>query len=408
MFGQLNGRRVAAVAGAAAGLLVIAACGSSSSGGSASASSGGDYVIGNVGTFSGAYASSNIGAKDGLDAWVKSVNASGGVNGHQVKLIQKDDQLDAALALREVKELVTQDHVMAIVGASSIVEDAWAPYLASGKVPVIGDDLAKDVMEKYKNFFPEGATQTTGYFFGLPKVAALTGATRFGAIYCAESTACSQIATSQKGQAGAAGVSYVFSAAAKAAAPDYTAQCLAAKNSGANAIALEVATQVAGRVAAACEQQGYHPQWLQAASGFSQSETSVSALDGVAGPVPVFPWFASDTPARQQFQSAMHTYEPGDFSATSNGYSGAAAAAWASGAIFEAAAKQLPSGKASGADLTTQLYNLPKNDTFGGLTPPISYSSTGGPQPAVKCFFTIQLKSGKYSTLNDGKTTCRA
>lgn len=87
---------------------------------------------------------------------------------------------------------------------------------------------------------------------------------------------------------------------------------------------------------------------------------------------------------------------------------GSSAQAWAAAEIFKAAAEKLPAGKATGADLMQALYQLPKNNTFGGLTPPISYANTGGPQPAVKCFFTIQLKDGKYSTLNGGKTTCRS
>ena len=413
-------RRVVATIGAAAIVLVAAACTStkqpsqnsdipSSAATNGPAPKGSSYLIGNVGTFSGAYASSNVGAKVAMDAWVKYVNAHGGINGRPVKLIQKDDQLNAALALSQVKQLVEQDHVMAIVGVSSIVEDSWASYIASGTTPVIGDDLAKDVMEAHKNFFPQGATRTTGYFYGMPKVAALQGKKKYGAIYCAESTACSQIVDSQKQQAEAAGVSFVWSGSAKAAATSYAAQCLAAKASGADAVGLLLNSQVAGRVAAACAQQGFHPQWLQAANGFSQQEESISALDGVVGPVPVFPWFASDTPAMKTFQDALRTYQPGALeSSNSNGYSGATAQAWAAAEIFRAAAEKLPAGHDSGVDLMAQLYKLPKDNTFGGLTPPISYANTGGPQPAVSCFFMIQLKNGKYEALNGGKTTCKS
>ena len=53
-----------------------------------------------------------------------------------------------------------------------------------------------------------------------------------------------------------------------------------------------------------------------------------------------------------------------------------------------------------------QLYKLPKGDTFGGLTPPITYSGSGGPQPPSTCFFEIQLKSGSYAALNNAKPVC--
>jgi branched-chain amino acid transport system substrate-binding protein len=107
----------------------------------------------------------------------------------------------------------------------------------------------------------------------------------------------------------------------------------------------------------------------------------------------------------QEFQAAMKTYEPKDFSATSYGYSEAAAMAWASAEIFEAAAKNLPAGDTSSADLEAQLYQLPAGDTFGGLTPPITYSSSGI-EPDNKCFFEIQLKNGTYTALNGAKAVC--
>jgi branched-chain amino acid transport system substrate-binding protein len=420
MFGQrghiTRHRRFVAPLGAAAITLLAAACASGTASTSSSSSSGASpttkatgtpYVIGNIGTYSGAYASSDTGAHDAIDAWVKYTNAHGGINNHPIKLIQFDDQLNAGLALTDVKQMVEQDHVMAIVGVSSVgAEDAWAPYVASGSTPVIGDDLAGDEMGKYKNFFPEGTAVSTGYYYALPKVADLLGNKKYGAIYCAESVACSQIATSQKQQATAAGVSFDFSESAAAAATSYTAQCLAAKSAGVTAVALLLAGQVAGEVASACEQQGFTPQWLQAANGFTQQETTISSLNGSAGPLPDFPWFSSANPAMKEFQDAMHTYEPQDFASGSYGYSEASAMAWASASIFEAVAKNLPAGQDTGADLIAQLYKLPKGDTFGGLTPPITYANTGGPQPPNKCFFDIQLKTGTYTALNDAKSVC--
>ncbi len=410
-------RRFAAVGGAAALLAVTVACGgsshtSSSTSSSAPPNSSGSpltaapYVIGNIGTYSGSFASSSIGAKDGVDAWVKYTNAHGGINGHPVKLILKDDQLNAALSITEAKQLVSQ-HVLAIVGVGSIVEDSFAPYLSTQSTAVIGDDLSKNVMGKYKNFFPQGATYVAGYYYGEPKAAALAGAKKFGSIYCAESTACSQIAKAQVGQTGSVGLSFAFKTAASSSAPSYTAQCLTAKGSGADSVALVLNEQVASRVAAACEQQGYHPLWVQGGSGFTQSETTDSALDHVVGAVPVFPWFASSNAAMNEFQSAMRQYEPQDFSSsTANGYSQATANAWASAEIFKAAAMGLTGANPTSQNLIDQLYKLPPNNTFGGLTPPISYVS-GAPQPPVNCFFAIELKSHTYSVQKNGTPVCR-
>ena len=71
------------------------------------------------------------------------------------------------------------------------------------------------------------------------------------------------------------------------------------------------------------------------------------------------------------------------------------------------AAKSLPApGTATSQEVINALRSLPPNDTFGGLTPPITYSKSG-PNPPVKCFFTIQLRNHAYTQLNGGKTSCQ-
>ncbi len=410
----------ALIGAAFAAVLALAACSSSSSSGSKPASStpsagtsasglsGTPYVIGNIGNYSGPYAPDSIGARDGLQAWQDYTNAHGGINGHPVKVIILDDQTNSSDAITDVKELVQQDHVLALVGIETVTELGWVPYMAKQDTPLIGDDLANTTTTTYPNFFAEGTTDNVGYYYALPKAAASLGDTKYAAIYCAEASECGQIAQNQKSDAGAAGVSFVFSESASAAATSYLSQCLAAKASGATAVGLLLGEAIAQEVAQACEQQGYHPQFLQAANGFTQGEKDSAALQGVIGPVPDFPWFASSTPAEQAFQGAMRQYEPQDFKSDSTyGYSEGTALAWASAEIFAAAAQSLPPpGAATGADVMKALRSLPKNDTFGGLTPPITYSSSGGANPAVSCFFMIKLAGNAYSQLNNGGTTC--
>lgn len=379
-----------------------------SSGSTSSAATKSTYVIGSISTDTGPYASSNIGGKDGLDAWVKYTNAHGGINGHPVKAVILDNQGSTSLDLTEAQQLIEQDHVIALVANISTGEEGSVQYLSQQPVAVIGDDLASDYTTTYHNFFPEGATQDVGYFYGVPKIAATEGDTKFGAMYC-DYAICSQIANAEKSDAASAGASYVFGREISATATSYLAPCLAAKASGATAVALLLPEQQAGQLAAACEQQGYHPQWLQAANGFTQEEVSTSALEGTVGPLPDFPWFASDNAAEKVFQSAMRKYEPQDFgSSAGDGYSEAAAQAWASAEIFEAAVSSLPSSETpTASDVLQAMYNLPKGDTFGGLTPPITYASSG-PQPSVTCFFGVKVGSGSYKVLNGGAPICKS
>jgi branched-chain amino acid transport system substrate-binding protein len=409
--GIVDRRKVTLAGVALATTMAMAAVGSSAASGSSSSirsSAAAPYVIGNIGTYSGLYASTSEGAQGGIEAWVKYTNAHGGINGHQVKLITKDDQGSASLALTEATELL-QDHVIAFVGNESAVEGSWGPYLGTkSSVAVIGQNLATP--EPYHNFFPQGTTSDPGFSWGPPKIGKLLGNDKFGAIYCAEVASCGAVADTEKQASGSAGVQFVVSESALGTATNYTAQCLQAKSAGATAIALLLAEPVANEVATSCEGQGYHPQFLQGANAFVNGEVKVPSLDGVAGFVPDFPWFASANAAEQTFQKALKQYEPQYFTSSSPyGYSESAALAWSSAEIFEAAARKLPAnGTATAAEVTQALYNLPKNDTFGGLTPPISYSSKTGPQPRVKCLFVIQDKNNAWTELNGAKPLCES
>lgn len=417
-------RKIALSIVAASSILVFASgCSSSGSSSGSSQSAAGSsspaasgktpYVIGQVGTFSGPNGSSQIGAKYGLDAWVKWTNAHGGINGHPVQLISLDDQQNAATLLTETKKLVQQDHVIALVGTASSVEPAMGPYIASGSVPLIGGDLSFTDFGQYQNFYPEGTTQDALYNWAPPASAALEKEAKYGAIYCVESSQCKQIVDAQKADAGSAGVSFVFSSGASASASSYTAQCLAAKSAGANAVGLFLAEVTVVQVISSCQQQGYNPLWLTGGTGMTASEASATS-GTVVGPVPTFPWFAASNPAEQAFQTAMHQYEAEVFTAApsslaSSGYGGAAVEAWVAGEIFAAAASNVPSGTAvTGAAIEAQLAQLPKGDTFGGSTVPLTYSGPDTKQPAVNCFYLLELRDHKYSVLDNGAPICRS
>ena len=110
---------------------------SPSASGSAVAASGSDLVIGTIGNFSGPSAEPEHLA--GLQAWVDSVNASGGIKGRQVKLVVEDDQGDATKSQADIRQLVQVDHVLAIVSPEAGgTESGWASYVQQQHVAVVG------------------------------------------------------------------------------------------------------------------------------------------------------------------------------------------------------------------------------------------------------------------------------
>ncbi len=374
------------------------ACSSTSSGTSTStststsassstvAASGSDLLIGTIGNFSGPSGQPEHLA--GLQAWVDSVNASGGIKGRQVKLVVEDDQGDATESQADIRQLVQVDHVLAIVSPEAGgTESGWASYVQQQHVAVVGGQA--DTAEWFTNpaFFPSGSTVLTSLEMQAYAVKA-AGKASFGAVYCAEVASCKQTVPALQGYAKAFQLNMSTSAAIAVSAPSYTAQCLAAKQAGAEALIIDASYAAGSRFAPACAQQGYSPVYVIPSGAFDNRYLQLSQVNGAYVPTTNALWFAS-TPAVTQFAHAMAKYEAST-ALGPNPMSG-----WTGGVLFGAAAANLPA-KPTAADVFTALYALPKNDTLNGLTPPLNFHS-GAPASQVTCFFLAQIQSGKLT-----------
>lgn len=72
-------------------------------------------VLGGSLPTSGQFAAFGIAPEAGLRTYFNKINAEGGINGHQIELIMKDDGLDPARTVSNATELIEQDHVLANV-----------------------------------------------------------------------------------------------------------------------------------------------------------------------------------------------------------------------------------------------------------------------------------------------------
>ena len=97
----------------------------------------GSWQLGLICSCTGPEASSTSTSAPALEAWPDAVNAKGGIDGHKVNLIVKDDDTNPTTALHEAEQLVSQDHVLAIFDNSD-VDTAFATYVAQHHVPVVG------------------------------------------------------------------------------------------------------------------------------------------------------------------------------------------------------------------------------------------------------------------------------
>lgn len=77
------------------------------------------FKIGVLMPMSGGGASYGVPAVDGVKLAVKEINAAGGVNGSPIEFVVRDTKLKPSVAVAAAKELITQEHVNALLGAIS-------------------------------------------------------------------------------------------------------------------------------------------------------------------------------------------------------------------------------------------------------------------------------------------------
>jgi branched-chain amino acid transport system substrate-binding protein len=107
--GLLGGRIISAMA-LAAGLTLATGALSQP----ASAASKSPVVIGDLCSCTGPEASTISQTTDVVQSWAKSMNAKGGLEGHQIQIVVKDDGYNPTTSLAEAKALVQQNHILAL------------------------------------------------------------------------------------------------------------------------------------------------------------------------------------------------------------------------------------------------------------------------------------------------------
>ena len=106
------------------------------------------YVVGITSALTGPPASTYAPAMEALQIYIDRVNAAGGVNGKQIKLVILDDSAEPSKATANIKRLLTQDNAVLLVNAS--LSSTYAPIVGEAKraeVPLLfaGGVCPKDV-----------------------------------------------------------------------------------------------------------------------------------------------------------------------------------------------------------------------------------------------------------------------
>jgi len=406
----LRRRRVKIVLLGISAALAVTACSSSSgssggAGGSSPSSvaatqslaagpkpSGTSITIGVISDQTGPNAQNyNEGVPQVAQAWADWINATqGGLKGHPVKVVTEDTQSVPGTAAGEARQLVEQDHAVAIVAMSSYAATMYT-YLAGQKIPLIGGDGgARSPGDNL--WFPVDAAGA-GIFEGPAVVAKDSGAKSIAGAVCSESAACQQIAGALKSYAPTIGLAYKGSVSMSNSATTATAQCLEFAGSGADSVAVYLGLNAASLIVSDCRSQGYKGSFIQLAPVDKTFQTlNAQMLSLNRG----FPWWSTAAPV-VQYRSVMAAYQP-----SADYESSQASETWASLQILSYAMdKSGPAASAAvtGPDVITALQTAVKGVTLDGILPqPITYSASG--DTVINCFWATQYSpGGKYTTL---------
>ena len=141
--------------------LVAAACGNAkpsvSNGGNAEGVTSSQIVVGGVASLTGPIPADFAPIFDGVKAYLNMINAGGGVDGRRIEFrYPLDDGSNASQDTDQVRTLVGQDHVFAVVGVGT-PSFAGASYLAANNVPTFGYDVSTNWTAGPSLFGSEGS-----------------------------------------------------------------------------------------------------------------------------------------------------------------------------------------------------------------------------------------------------------
>jgi branched-chain amino acid transport system substrate-binding protein len=360
------------------------------------------FIIGSVGTQGGIVGASVADGTKALRAWAAQVNAKGGLAGHPVNLIVADDGSDPARHQALVQQLVEERGVIAFVyNSAPLSGQASVKYLTDKRVPVIGSELAGQWFYESPMFFPQASSGLALVYNSIAGVATHVvpqGKTKVAFLNCQEAQYCTDADRIWPQIAGQFGFTVVSRARASLAQPDFSAECLGAKNAGAQVLIMAMDSNSVGRVAASCARADFHPVFSWASTVTLDRHKDDPNLEGSVIPVPLEPWFLTDKPVVKEFQDALGRYAAGVLP------SGSSENGWVAGKLFEKAAAGI-TGKPTSDAVLAGLWSL-RGDNLSGFTYPITFTRD---QKAtqVNCWYTVVIGKNAFTSPDDGQIHCK-
>jgi branched-chain amino acid transport system substrate-binding protein len=344
----------------------------------------------------------NTTARQTLNAWAKTTKE---INGHKIVVKVRDDGTDPAKASAAVRDLIENEHVVALVApATATTNSVWLPIAAAAKVPVVGGQGFSIDWGNSSNIFPVTTGPLDGVYAAVADVKK-SGAKKFGITFDSASPAAAAAAPIFKKFATDQGLEWSSGLGVSSTSPDFTAQCITFKQAGTDAIGIMTGAVELPRMARDCARQGYYPTYLVPEAGIASKKfLNDPNIKKMVGNLISFPVFETGTPALDTFHQAMDRYAP---AVLKGDYKQYASGAWVSAKLFEAAAQFVTADSPTAQDIVSGLYQV-NHDDLGGLAPqPITFTAGAEANPALTCWFNVQLRDHKLIAPDGMKPSCK-
>lgn len=361
------------------------ATGGASSAGCTSKGSG-PIKIASVGNYSGPGGASQGRFPQAVQVWAAAQNAKGGLCGHPVQVLVADDGGDPSSYAAKIKDMVENQHVISFVSNGAVLSATGGEaYHKKSGVPVIGNDCTARLYFSHPIYAPTCTPNTPQVSDVIRSGVTLSGKKKLGLLYCREADGCAIVnEVVSKGGDRKGGATLVNKASISIAQIDFTAECQNARAAGVDLMWVVADAATLSRVAQSCTRQGFRPQYVVAGLSVSGDTTKVDGLKNLIVSSTVFPFAGATSPAITEYDKARKQYAP-DVT-PDPGY----AIGWAGAKLFELVATRAvkATGNITPAALRGALLTI-KDETLGGLTPPLTYTSSGA--SGVKdCYFPMQ------------------
>ncbi|MGH9283350.1 MAG: ABC transporter substrate-binding protein, partial [Acidimicrobiales bacterium] len=196
------------------------------------------------------------------------------------------------------------------------------------------------------------------------------------------------------------GFQVAFQAKATLTAPDYTSNCIQARNEGVQALITSLDAQTNHRLLASCAKVGLKIPLASASLQGSYDYADDPNMDGTIIGHNTRPWFAADNPAIAAYLTALKRFAKGEDAKPGPG----SINGWVSAKVFERAARGIaPGAAATGADVAKGLYAL-GGDDIDGLTYPLRFAP-GQTKKKIACGYPV-VSDGKGKFTSEAKMTC--